>query len=83
MTSKDNAIDMTRLELLLREHFARTDKQLSDFRAENAEFHTKLINEAAVYLRGLLPTYCYDRFNLKIPRKNLTKLNRCHVLKKI
>ena len=45
MTSQDNAIDMTRLELLLREHFARTDKQLSDFRAENAEFHTKLMKE--------------------------------------
>ena len=45
MTSQDNAMDITRLELLLREHFARTDKQLSDFRAENAEFHTKLMKE--------------------------------------
>lgn len=45
MTSKDNAMDMTGLELLLREHFARTDKQLSDIRAENAEFHMKLMKE--------------------------------------
>lgn len=38
-------MDMMRLELLLREHCARTDKQLSDFRAENAEFHMKLMKE--------------------------------------
>lgn len=28
---------------MLREHFARTDKQLSDMRTENAEFHTHMI----------------------------------------
>lgn len=45
MTSNDNAVDMTRLELLLREHFARTDKQLSDMRAENAEFRASMVKE--------------------------------------
>ena len=37
--------DVSRLELLLREHFARTDKQLSDLRAENAEFHVQMMKE--------------------------------------
>lgn len=37
--------DVSRLELLLREHFARTDKQLSDMRAENAEFHVQMMKE--------------------------------------
>ena len=45
MTSGDNMQDMTRLELLLREHFARTDKQLSDMRAENAEFRAAMLKE--------------------------------------
>lgn len=45
MTSGDNATDMSKLELLLREHFARTDKQIADMRAENAEFHTKLMKD--------------------------------------
>ena len=37
--------DVSRLELLLREHFARTDKQLSDMRAENAEFHVQIMKD--------------------------------------
>lgn len=37
--------DISRLELLLREHFAKTDKQLSDMRADNAEFRTEMIKE--------------------------------------
>ncbi len=37
--------DVSRLELLLREHFARTDKQLSDMRAENAEFHVQMMKD--------------------------------------
>ena len=45
MTSADNSVDMVRLELLLREHFARTDKQLADMRAENAEFRTLMLKE--------------------------------------
>ena len=34
MTSNDNSLDMPRIELLLREHFARTDKQLAEFREQ-------------------------------------------------
>ena len=34
MVSSDNTIDMPRIELLLREHFARTDKQLGEFREQ-------------------------------------------------
>lgn len=45
MTSGDNSVDMAKLELLLREHFARTDKQLSDMRAENAEFRSTMLKE--------------------------------------
>jgi len=45
MTSGDNSVDMAKLELLLREHFARTDKQLSDMRAENAEFHVQMMKD--------------------------------------
>lgn len=37
--------DISRLELLLREHFAKTDKQLSDMRVDNAEFRTEMIKE--------------------------------------
>lgn len=49
MTSGDNAGGMQRLELLLREHFSRTEKQISDMRAENAEFHATMIKEMGVF----------------------------------
>ena len=49
MTSGDNAVDMSRLELLLREHFTRTEKQISDMRAENAEFHATMIKEMGAF----------------------------------
>lgn len=45
MTSADNTLDMTKLELLLREHFARTEKQLSDMRKDNAEFRSLMLKE--------------------------------------
>ena len=45
MTSNDNTLEMSRMELLLREHFARVDKQFADMRADNAEFKTTIINE--------------------------------------
>ena len=45
MTSQDNTVDMVRLELLLREHFARTDKQLAEIRKDNAEFHALMVKE--------------------------------------
>ena len=35
--------DVARIEALLREHFARTDKQLSDMRADNAEFRAEMV----------------------------------------
>ena len=37
--------DIARLELLLREHFAKTDKQLADMRADNAEFRSGMMRE--------------------------------------
>ena len=40
MVSND---ETARIELLLREHFARTDKQLSDMRADNAEFRAEMV----------------------------------------
>ena len=49
MTSGDNAGGMQRLELLLREHFSRTEKQISDMRAENAEFHATMIKEMGAF----------------------------------
>ena len=45
MTSADTTLDMTRLELLLREHFARTEKQLSDIRKDNAEFRSQMLQD--------------------------------------
>lgn len=45
MTSADNTQEMTRLELLLREHFARTDNQLAQMRAENAEFRVVMMKD--------------------------------------
>lgn len=42
--------DISRIELLFREHFARTDKQLSDMKAENAEFHTQMIKEFNTFI---------------------------------
>ena len=45
MTSTDITPDMTRLELLLREHFSRTEKQLSDMRKDNADFRTQMIQD--------------------------------------
>ena len=44
MTSNNN-VDMERLELLLREHFAKTEKQLADIRADNAEFRIQMKDE--------------------------------------
>ena len=40
--NNNNNVDMERLELLLREHFAKTEKQLADIRADNAEFRTQI-----------------------------------------
>ena len=37
--------DVARIELLLREHFARTEKQLSDMRADNAEFRVQMVKD--------------------------------------
>ena len=44
--------DVARIELLLREHFAQTDKQISDMKAiaaqmkaDNAEFHAQMMKE--------------------------------------
>ena len=37
--------DVSRIEMLLREHFARTEKQLSDMRADNAEFRVQMMKE--------------------------------------
>ena len=56
MTSGDNGVDMMRLEMLLNEHFARTDRQLSEMRAdfaemkaENAEFRAQMLKEQAEF----------------------------------
>ena len=35
--------DVSRIEMLLREHFAQTDKQIAEMKAENAEFHARMI----------------------------------------
>ena len=45
MTSKDNTFDMSKIELLLREHFARIDKQFAEMKADNAEFKIAIVNE--------------------------------------
>ena len=37
--------DVSRIESLLREHFVRTEKQLSDMRADNAEFHVQMMKD--------------------------------------
>ena len=53
MSSEDKTLDMGRLELLLREHFARTDKQLSDMRRDNAEFREKLMTDINSRFEGM------------------------------
>ena len=45
MTSGDNAVDTSRLELLLREHFAQTDRQIAEMKANNAEFYALILKE--------------------------------------
>ncbi len=47
--NNNNNIDMERLELLLREHFAKTEKQLADIRADNAEFRTQMKDEMSTF----------------------------------
>ena len=37
--------DVSRIEMLLREHFAQTDKQIAEMKAENAEFHARMIKD--------------------------------------
>ena len=41
--------DVSRIESLLREHFVRTEKQLSDMRADNAEFHVQMMKDFNVF----------------------------------
>ena len=53
MTSQDNALDMSRLELLLREHFARTEKQLADIRKDNAEFKAQITRDNAEFKESI------------------------------
>ena len=43
MNENENTLDTSRIELLLREHFAKTDRQLAEFRADNAEFKATII----------------------------------------
>ena len=52
MTSGDNTVDTSRLEFLLREHFAQTDRQIAEMKAisaqmkaDNAEFHALILKE--------------------------------------
>ncbi len=47
--NNNNNVDMERLELLLREHFAKTEKQLADIRADNAEFRTQMKDEMSTF----------------------------------
>lgn len=49
MTSSDNVIDVPRLELLLREHFARTETQLAGMRKDNAEFMEQMTSEISAF----------------------------------
>ena len=37
--------DVSRIEMLLREHFAQTDKQIAEMKADNAEFHALMMKE--------------------------------------
>ena len=53
MTSNDNAFNMTKIELLLREHFARIDKQFAEMKADNAEFKIAIINEMNKRFEGV------------------------------
>ena len=58
MTSADKEVDMGRLELLLSEHFARTDKQLSDMMRDNAEFREKLMTDINTRFEGMNNRVC-------------------------
>lgn len=42
MTSQDNFMDMSKLELLLREHFAQTEKQIAEIQKSNSDFRTQI-----------------------------------------
>ena len=53
MTSKDNTFDMSKIELLFREHFARIDKQFAEMKADNAEFKITIINEMNKRFEGV------------------------------
>ena len=53
MTSKDNTFEMSRMELLLREHFARIDKQFAEMKADNAEFKRTITDEMNKRFDGL------------------------------
>jgi hypothetical protein len=49
MANYDEARDVSRLELLLREHFARTDKQLAEFQKANAEFREQMTKDFVAF----------------------------------
>lgn len=53
MTSQDNTFEMSRMELLLREHFARIDKQFAEMKADNAEFKIAIVNEMNKRFEGV------------------------------
>ncbi len=53
MTSQDNTFEMSRMELLLREHFARIDKQFAEMKADNAEFKIAIVNEMNKHFEGV------------------------------
>ena len=47
------SMDVARIELLLREHFAQTDKQLADIRKDNAEFKAQIIKDNADFKESI------------------------------
>ena len=58
------SMDVSRLELLLREHFAHTDKQLADIRKDNAEFKAQIIKDNAEFKDSINARF--DAFENKI-----------------
>ena len=65
MNNNDN-VNLSELKLLLENHFARTDKQLSDMQKDNAEFRTQMTKDFADFKESMLKEFSNFKDDIRV-----------------
>ena len=67
----NNNINLSELKLLLENHFARTDKQLSDMQKDNAEFRTQMTKDFADFKEAMLKEFSNFKDDIRVELQGL------------